>query len=428
MAAVPEVSSFTENSTYELAFSVVDWSSQRPEFPASSLESSKGRWETVPSQVKNAFLTFELENGPSTVNAIECGTCDVLACPRRCRVQYCQRSSKGPWVDAWKFTVDSPAGLITFKSEVEYGQNVREFMNAVLKYCGDEAAAAKFLDVNGTGAITRDDLLQLCRQLQQVRGNPLAAAVAACNLNMVFRDLDADTAGFIRVKELLSADAKPPLAQWWRLLMLDNWGSANNIALGTPVKLFSPEIQTSRRTSSFYARRRPPSLLGESLAPLETDAPTSATPDAQNLRHLAFEHNMRYAEVEEVHNLFQRIDADGSGSICRGEFEQLIVKLYNLSDASDLPSSRSDYFWKQADKDGSGSIDFAEFLSWHILMANPPPRSAPYVEMAGKTLTGSMKSSFGIGRATKDISPIAELGMRRPFLTSMSSMTSMPSS
>mmetsp|Transcript_31768 Transcript_31768/g.80303 ORF Transcript_31768/g.80303 Transcript_31768/m.80303 type:complete len:753 (+) Transcript_31768:33-2291(+) len=403
MAMISELGPPTEESTYELAFAVVDCSSQHSDYPASSLEKGRGRWETTPSDVKNVFVTCELDSGPGTVIGVEFGICDVLATPRRCRVQYCEKSSKGPWLDAWKFAVDSPGGRLTFRSEFQYGQNVRQFTDAILKYCGDEAAAAKFLDVNGTGSISRDELLQLCRQLQQMRGNALAASVAACNLNMLFQELDAEASGILRVKDLLSGEAKPPVAQYWRVLMVDNWGAANNIAVGSPMKLISPEIQTRRVGLSLPGRHRQSSIMVDHLIN-EQEEPPSHAQDNQKLRHLAFEHNMRYSEVVAVHSLFQRIDTDGSGSICRIEFEQLIIQLYGLSDAADLPASRVQHFWRQADKDGSGSIDFSEFLSWHHIMANPPPRSAPYVEMAGKTLITAIKRSNAMSRTT-EISP-----------------------
>jgi hypothetical protein len=72
------------------------------------------------------------------------------------------------------------------------------------------------------------------------------------------------------------------------------------------------------------------------------------------------------AEVESVHSMFQFVDEDESGEIEFPEFEKLLYKLLKVPKEADLPATRLQHFWKQIDIDGSGSVDFAEFLQWYI--------------------------------------------------------------
>jgi len=44
---------------------------------------------------------------------------------------------------------------------------------------------------------------------------------------------------------------------------------------------------------------------------------------------------LKYSEVEDIYNKFMNLDL-GDGVISREEFEILVVKVYDLSDSSDL--------------------------------------------------------------------------------------------
>jgi len=240
LIAMTESSELHQDGSFEFNYEVSRCSSQHAEHRCTNVKNPGGRWETVVGGIKHESLTFELVDAPGPVTAIEFGILEVMGTPRRCRLQYSVKGSNGPWQEAWKFAVCSPGGVVSFRSDSEYGSNAKQFSEAILGYFdGDEHSAWKFLDVNGTATIAMDELLELCRQLQQVRGNPKAAAVAAVNLQSLFKELDSELVGCVSIKELVVGEAKPPSAKWWRLHIIDNWGSANSIVVGGPLKLMS---------------------------------------------------------------------------------------------------------------------------------------------------------------------------------------------
>merc|ERR1712224_904628 len=83
-------------------------------------------------------------------------------------------------------------------------------------------------------------------------------------------------------------------------------------------------------------------------------------------RDLARKYNLSIAEVDSVHSMFQLFDEDESGEIEFDEFEKLLYKLLKVPKEAELPATRLQHFWKQIDIDGSGSVDFAEFLQWYM--------------------------------------------------------------
>lgn len=372
-----------EIARYELDYEVCRWSSQHGEHRAENLRIAGGRYETSAGKTKHQSVTFELLAGPGTVIGIDFGILDVLAAPRRCKLQYSAAGLNGPWQEAWKFSVNSPGSMLPYRSMFEYGTNVRIFSRSILRYVGgDEDAAFRLLDTEGTGRVSYDHLLSLCRKLQMLRGNPAAAAIASADLRSLFRELDTEGQSSLGIKELLHCDVKNPKTQWWRLHVFDNWSSPNNIVIGGTLKLLSPDPQRRLplQVSSLMAPGRPEKdFLAFEVAkgPTEVDS---------NLRHLAFEHDLKYSEVQEIQDKFKTIDTDGSGTITRDEFELLVIKVYNLTDASDLAATRIDFFWKQVDKDGNGSVDFSEFVSWHKAVKNAKIRPGQMVDMLGAAI------------------------------------------
>mmetsp|Transcript_156069 Transcript_156069/g.500540 ORF Transcript_156069/g.500540 Transcript_156069/m.500540 type:complete len:717 (+) Transcript_156069:176-2326(+) len=403
LIAMTESSELQQDGSFELNYDVSRCSSQHAENRCTNVKNQGGRWETVVGGIKHESLTFELVDAPGSVTAIEFGILEVMGTPRRCRLQYSVKGPNGPWQEAWKFAVCSPGGEVSFRSDFEYGSNARQFSEAILGYFdGDEHSAWKFLDVNGTSTIAMDELLELCRQLQQVRGNPKAAAVAAVNLQSLFKELDSELAGSVSIKELVVGEAKPPSAKWWRLHIIDNWGSANSIVVGGPLKLMSPVPQNRSKglVARFPEAQQSPQVEGFGL-PHE---PSDANNMDKQLRHLSFEHGLKYSEVEDMYNKFMNLDLGGDGVISREEFEILVVKVYNLSDSSDLAPSRFDIFWKQVDQDGNGCIDFSEFLSWHKMMVQTKHRGGggqPWDMLGASRLDTPSKQRAGTSKIQK---------------------------
>lgn len=82
------------------------------------------------------------------------------------------------------------------------------------------------------------------------------------------------------------------------------------------------------------------------------------------LRELAQKHELPVSVLEDIYAQFIQVDVDSSGSIEQEEFVRLILKLHGAKNANDVPAGRMRFFWQQADRDGSGEIDFEEFLLW----------------------------------------------------------------
>jgi len=89
------------------------------------------------------------------------------------------------------------------------------------------------------------------------------------------------------------------------------------------------------------------------------------TPEQINMRDLARQYDMTYAQVEQYKKCFDTFDCDGSGAIDRGEFEPLLSKCARLPKGAALPQQRTQTLWRLADLDGSHELDFQEFLVFY---------------------------------------------------------------
>jgi len=90
------------------------------------------------------------------------------------------------------------------------------------------------------------------------------------------------------------------------------------------------------------------------------------SPSKIRCRDFAKEYDLNIADVESVQAKFCHFDEDGSGLIEFREFEKLLYKLMKIPRGQELPANRLKHFWKEIDIDGSGSVDFDEFLQWYI--------------------------------------------------------------
>lgn len=88
-------------------------------------------------------------------------------------------------------------------------------------------------------------------------------------------------------------------------------------------------------------------------------------PSQQKVRGLARKWEIPLDIVETIHKEFSRYDEDESGTIEFEEFKKLLYTLLKIPSGLDLPNSRVTAFWKEIDIDGSGYVDFEEFLSWY---------------------------------------------------------------
>jgi len=80
------------------------------------------------------------------------------------------------------------------------------------------------------------------------------------------------------------------------------------------------------------------------------------------LRKLAREYHIPFDAVEEVKDIFDKYDVDGSGGIELTEFRQVLSEMVPAQ-PSEMNLRR---FFKEVDKNGDGVVDFSEFLAWFV--------------------------------------------------------------
>lgn len=86
----------------------------------------------------------------------------------------------------------------------------------------------------------------------------------------------------------------------------------------------------------------------------------------QKIRATARKFDLLVPEVEAVKRKFDRFDSNASGTIDQEEFTQLLTQLLKVPKNQELPTNRVLTFWREIDCDGSGVVDFEEFLPWYM--------------------------------------------------------------
>jgi len=347
----------------ELGFHIVAWSSQRPTHEAVSLQHPHGKWETyskIGIAVQNEYLVFGLHGHPTAVTGLELTMGGSTTNPRRCRVQYAH-IHQGPWKDAWGFAVDSKSSL-TYHGKHEYGRLARCLREVVLDFAGNADVAWALLDTNSNGQLNKEEFEAACNRLQKLCPNH---AISHVEPNRIFRDLDVDHEGYIKLEWLFSSTVRLPVATFWRLLILDTWGSPCSVVLNFPLRLFSTETAKATAQTFGHRARTEQSKFMEEMVSAWRPEVMHMSQEQRLIRRMAHEYEVSTEEVEEVYKEFKKFDQDRSETITRPEFEELIKQLHGVHEKSELPKSRLDFFWHQADEDGDGCIDFEEFLVWY---------------------------------------------------------------
>jgi Ca2+-binding EF-hand superfamily protein len=80
------------------------------------------------------------------------------------------------------------------------------------------------------------------------------------------------------------------------------------------------------------------------------------------LRKLARQIDMSPSEFDTYKRHFDSFDTDGNGTMDREEFYDMMLKCLKVPKHIGLPAGRVQQLWTAADSDGSGVIDFAEFV------------------------------------------------------------------
>jgi hypothetical protein len=92
----------------------------------------------------------------------------------------------------------------------------------------------------------------------------------------------------------------------------------------------------------------------------------------QNLSYeLCKKFNTDIITVDKVRKRFDKFDLDGSGTIDYSEFLEMMVFCLKAQSKDDISEDRAQRFWREIDLDGSGEIEFAEFFEWFVKYFNP---------------------------------------------------------
>jgi Ca2+-binding EF-hand superfamily protein len=88
------------------------------------------------------------------------------------------------------------------------------------------------------------------------------------------------------------------------------------------------------------------------------------TLDAEELelRRMSRELDVPPSEIDTYKRHFDSFDTDGNGTMDRTEFYDMMVKCLKVPKHIGLPTNRVQQLWSAADSDGSGEINFAEFV------------------------------------------------------------------
>jgi len=89
------------------------------------------------------------------------------------------------------------------------------------------------------------------------------------------------------------------------------------------------------------------------------------TDTQRQTRDLARKLKISILDAENYKKVFDTVDKDCSGFIEYGEFIEVVYKLTKVPEGVDLPATRLQQLWRQADVDGSGQIDFEEFVIFY---------------------------------------------------------------
>lgn len=91
-------------------------------------------------------------------------------------------------------------------------------------------------------------------------------------------------------------------------------------------------------------------------------------PAQRHLRKLARHHGVPYDDIERVKAVYDNFDSDKSGCIDVNEFRQVLTCLMMQGPKATEPSNNTvKRYFKEVDTDGSGEVEFEEFLGWFLI-------------------------------------------------------------
>jgi len=103
--------------------------------------------------------------------------------------------------------------------------------------------------------------------------------------------------------------------------------------------------------------------------------------DEKEHRRTAAEMGVSFLKFDQVRQVFESFDTDGSGQICREEAQAMLWQMMGVRDKYDMPESRFQRHWSTLDQDRSGAVTLTEFMTWWAKYATevlPPHMHSKY--------------------------------------------------
>jgi len=250
--------------------------------------------------------------------------------------------------------VEKACGL--WKGRFQYARMTKRFRERILRHCGSIEHAWRLLNVSFIGRLTRKEFLDSLRRLK-IEAPELFAGIDG---HKVLKEIDREASGEISLVEILSERGpEKPQARWWRLLVLDNWGSPTSISFGSPFRLVhipdGYEDTQEEGLAGFMAKKMDRGDLGDGDDVLVNDL----------VKTLAREFALPSPEVKGYFEVYLAYNLDGSknANMDRQGFEFFVLNLHGVEVRTLVLSSRFDSMW-QAVGGGAETIGFREFLAW----------------------------------------------------------------
>lgn len=168
-------------------------------------------------------------------------------------------------------------------------------------------------------------------------------------------------------EEMLRNETPGIVATWWRLLMLDNYGSQVCVALASPLKLYSscsayiPLMHSSRKE---VKRTTVEGMIDE--IEMQEDTPGPQPPiQLSKVQQLAISHGIDEEFVKIAHAAFDKRDKSNFCLWTKQDWRAWMLELAGVTKDEQFPEDRMELFWRQLDQDGSGGVDFEEFLLFY---------------------------------------------------------------
>lgn len=160
--------------------------------------------------------------------------------------------------------------------------------------------------------------------------------------------------------------------RYWRLVFHESYSSTGNIRLLAPLQILGVPVPSQQGGD---LSRRP------SLTLLFTEA-FNLGDEERETRRLARQYAVPIDYAEYVRKEFNRYDSSGTGALDYADFSKVVQTMArqkaSVSRSRDekIPESRIRKLWQNVDLDGSGFVEFGEFLLWFYHNFNSDSRYA----------------------------------------------------